>query len=208
MQGFNWWMILVAGIAMTASAADTKAQQPEKLTVYLTDQASVDPCVKTNAKTLAQQIFKRYGIVLRWKDGRPGPRFDGSIGIELTHNAPSLNLATAHALAHAKLNEGVSIAVFWDRIRYKHNATAVLAHVFVHEITHLLQGVPRHSETGIMKGNWNRVDFAAMAPAETPGTQPLQFEAEDLELIREGLANRKVRAAAAASDSMLRKVGE
>lgn len=208
MQGFNRWMILMAAAIQVTTAAP-KAAPAEKLTVYLTDQANVDPCLKSNAKAQAQQIFARYGIALRWKDGRrPGPAFDGSIAIELVHNAPSLDLATAHALAHARMKEGVSIAVFWDRIRYKHHAGAVLAHVFVHEITHLLQGVPRHSDTGIMKGNWNRLDFAAMVPGETQGVEPLQFETEDLELIREGLTNRKARAATAASDRMLRKVGE
>ena len=208
MQGSNRWMILMAAATMAVTTAAPKAASAEKLTVYLTDQANVDPCLKSTAKAQAQQIFARYGISLRWKDGRrPASNFDGSIAIELVHNAPSLDLATAHALAHAKMKEGVSIAVFWDRIRYKHHAAAVLAHVFVHEITHLLQGVPRHSETGIMKGNWNRLDFAAMVPGATQGVEPLQFETEDLELIREGLANRKARAVAA-SDSMLRKVGE
>jgi hypothetical protein len=29
--------------------------------------------------------------------------------------------------------------------------TFVLAHVLVHEITHILQGIDRHSESGVMK---------------------------------------------------------
>ena len=63
----------------------------------------------------------------------------------------------------------------------------VLAHVLTHEITHLLQGISRHSEHGTMKARWTRGDFAIMA------CKPLEFEAEDIDLIYRGLAARTAR---------------
>jgi len=62
--------------------------------------------------------------------------------------------------------------------------TNLLAHVLVHEITHILQGTCRHSDTGIMKARWTHQDYMEM------GQKPLSFTEEDLQLIRTGLAKR------------------
>jgi hypothetical protein len=50
-----------------------------------------------------------------------------------------------------------------------------------HEITHILQGISRHSLTGVMKAHWDAHDFAQMA------YQPLPFAPEDVDLIQQGL---------------------
>jgi hypothetical protein len=52
----------------------------------------------------------------------------------------------------------------------------------VHEITHLLQGVTRHSDTGVMKARWTGTDFGGMR------VTPLPFTRQDVELIYSGLA--------------------
>jgi hypothetical protein len=39
---------------------------------------------------------------------------------------------------------------------------ALLSHVLAHEIAHVLQGVSRHSESGILKARWDREDFFLM----------------------------------------------
>ena len=58
--------------------------------------------------------------------------------------------------------EGSHITVFIDRIEQMRAPSNVLAHVMVHEITHLLQGIGRHSATGVMKGVWTAGDFGGM----------------------------------------------
>jgi hypothetical protein len=50
----------------------------------------------------------------------------------------------------------------------------VLAHVLVHEVTHILQGFPRHSESGVMKAHWDSQNFAQMT------WQPLPFTDDDI----------------------------
>ena len=60
----------------------------------------------------------------------------------------------------------------------------LLAHVLVHEITHILQGTDRHSPNGIMKSHWKSEDLLQMASG------PLPFDQHDLKLIHEGLAAR------------------
>jgi hypothetical protein len=66
-----------------------------------------------------------------------------------------------------------------------------LAHVLAHEITHMLQGTDRHSDSGIMKARWNSEDYFEMLRT------PLSFTEADVQLIRRGLEAHKLRMAAA-----------
>jgi hypothetical protein len=60
----------------------------------------------------------------------------------------------------------------------------VLGFVLAHEITHVLQGIARHSETGIMRARWTDNNFRQM------GNRDLMFTAEDVQMIRHRLAPR------------------
>jgi hypothetical protein len=69
--------------------------------------------------------------------------------------------------------------VFWDRIESQCRlapSVVVPAHLLVHEITHILQGVNWHSESGVMKSRWTAKDQRAMA------SLPLPFTTLDVEL--------------------------
>ena len=66
----------------------------------------------------------------------------------------------------------------------------LLAHVLVHEITLILQGVSRHSGEGVMKAQWGQGDFNRML------SKPLEFTSEDVSLIHDGLAVRMARSGA------------
>jgi hypothetical protein len=89
------------------------------------------------------------------------------------------------ALAYALPYERIHIVVLLDRVRKKAADTAqiaaVLAHVMAHEVTHILQGTARHSESGVMKAQWDAQDFQRMA------SKPLPFGPLDVVLIRNGL---------------------
>jgi hypothetical protein len=60
----------------------------------------------------------------------------------------------------------------------------LLGHVFVHEITHILENRGGHSEKGVMKRCWTTDDLYQML------YRPLPFAPLDVELIRRGLADR------------------
>jgi hypothetical protein len=60
--------------------------------------------------------------------------------------------------------------------------------VLTHEITHILQGVSRHSKSGVMKAHWDAVDYQDMT------WRALAFAPEDIELIHLGLRRRDTRA--------------
>jgi hypothetical protein len=63
----------------------------------------------------------------------------------------------------------------------------VLGHVIAHEVTHILQGVLRHSESGVMKARWSNADYQEMT------WKPLRFTDEDVVLIHRGLKARVAR---------------
>jgi len=128
------------------------------------------------------------GVKIDWRRGQPSRSLRSSekpIVVEMTTDAPSA--LKPGALALARPYEGVHIILFYDRVRAATEPELtpnVLAHVLVHEITHILQGTCRHSDTGIMKARWAHTDYMEM------GRKPLSFTEEDVQLIRFGLAGR------------------
>ena len=169
----------------------------EAVPVYLEDSAVVPGPVLFRAKALATKMFAGAGVQLQWHSCR-APECeslrDGSIVIDFVTGTDGQ--VFPGALAFARAIEGVHISVFYDRVRSARAGLSpaqvgqVLAHVLVHEITHILQGVSRHSDSGIMKANWSGKDYLAML------WEPLSFTPGDLVLIRAGLALRASRAKA------------
>ncbi len=91
------------------------------------------------------------------------------------------------ALAEALAFEGRTIRTYLDRLEASARPSrrpALLAHIMVHEITHLRQACDHHAKTGVMKARWNDADFAAME------SRPLTFTEYDIDLIRLGMAKR------------------
>jgi hypothetical protein len=73
--------------------------------------------------------------------------------------------------------------VFYDRVQQSdpNLVTHVLAYTFVHEITHILEGITRHSKHGIMKAHWDTEDRFQIVLGY------LDFAPEDFDLIYRGL---------------------
>jgi hypothetical protein len=177
----------IAMMTWVASTVVPAGQSQQNLTVYLRDTAGVDPYALTPAKGSARQMFGQIGISVDWHNsGRAVSFSQPPIAIELVMHTPYD--FKPDALASAQLYEGSHI--FFDQIAMHSTPARVLAHVMVHEITHLLQGIRRHSDSGVMKALWTREDFWEMR------CEALAFTPEDVELIQIGLAARNARARA------------
>jgi hypothetical protein len=176
-------MVMMAWMAGTAAHA---GQPQTKLIVFVRDRAGANPWVCVTAKSLAGQMFAEIGISVEWGKGRPaGHTPQPPIFIELVTGTPAKFMPGA--LAYAMPYDGAPIRVFYDRIEEKPGRSRVLAHVMVHELTHVLQRICRHSDTGIMKAQWTLWDFQEMSFKTLPFTQA------DVELIDLGLAARMAR---------------
>jgi hypothetical protein len=176
----------IAIAAMMAASAQGKSENGRQVTVYYSNNAGVPYDVRAQAQGLASGMFASIGVTLRLKPGHPAPSETDAIMIEFVTNTP----ATRHpgALAYALPYEGGHIRIFWDRIEPSPAPRQLLAHVMVHEITHILQGLDRHSNAGIMKAQWTYRDFADMK------VKPLSFTPEDVDLIYNGMAVRSAHA--------------
>ena len=171
----------IMAMAAMAAMVGMSARAERKVAVYVSNDAAPSRVVQT-AEVIAAGMFSTSGVRIEWHGHAPdsGQLPAGAIAISLAAQTPATLLPGA--LAFARPYEGIHITVFWDRIQQRPAPAAViLAHVLVHEITHILEGVDRHSDTGIMKARWTSHDYAAMA------WKPLPFAPEDLLLVHIGL---------------------
>jgi len=144
--------------------------------------------VLARAEGISSRMFKSAGVALEWLSGGFGacrkPLQTQAVILDFAINTPASQYPGA--LAYALPYEGIHMVVLLDRIQKKaadpEQVSPLLAHVMTHEITHLLQGVSRHSETGVMKALWDSRDFRQMAY-----DKPLPFAPEDIALIQRGL---------------------
>lgn len=171
---------MITGILVVAAQYSWADGIDQKVTVCL---QGLNTTEVIRAKALSGEMFAKIGVVLEWNGTKRCPA--RALKIDLVDYAKDNE--KPGALAYALPFEGTRIVVFLNRIAQRRQITSIyklLAHVLVHEITHVLQGTATHAATGIMKANWNLSEFQEM------GTQPLPFVEEDVELIRRGLAAR------------------
>ena len=139
-----------------------------------------------DARSRASSLFLSAGVNLDWHTDLNfcQRQHDQSIVVSLLASTPK----TFHpdALAYAYPYEGVRIQVFYDRIALADPELrpSLLALVIVHEISHILQGIDRHSASGIMKAQWNSYDYTLMKRGQ------LRFTELDIEMIHDGLSAR------------------
>ena len=178
-------LVIAAVTAMTLQLPTMGAADVQTVTIYVENRLA--PKDDFAARRQVQQMFATAGVRIVWRDGAPS-----SAEISLEH--PIIVHFVLHtpvsdhpgALAFALPYEGMHLRIFYDRVQYANPrwTQAVLVHVLVHEITHLLQGMDRHSETGVMKAHWTAEDYRVMT------WRPLSFTAHDIELIHAGLQAR------------------
>jgi hypothetical protein len=81
--------------------------------------------------------------------------------------------------------KGTCIHVLLDRVRHTGSERLdgiLLGHVMAHELGHVLEGIDRHSNSGVMKAHWDNQELDEML------IRPLSFSMEDVEWIHKGLA--------------------
>ena len=179
-------MLVLAALAQTGFAGSPQAKAVTVCTVNLPD-------IGFHAQSMADKMFATAGIEIDWRSMRSCP----ADAIRVRFVDSTLPSEFPGAYAYALPYEESSIVVFYDRLRqcsactHAAGRSAVLAHVLVHEITHVLQGVCRHSTEGVMKPTFTLADMSGMAFA------PLPFTSTDLYLLRQGIAKREAHQLAA-----------
>jgi hypothetical protein len=172
------WMVMAA--AMVARGA------PVDVTAYVRMEGRFQLWA---AQRMANEILGRAGVTVGWEKGWPaaGGTRGVAVRILLSETTPEELLPGALAVAYPYSGCAKSITVFLNRIRQLtqgrfREETSLLGYVLAHEIAHVLQGVDRHSDGGVMKAVWSLEDRAAIFKGR------LEFLPEDIHLIRLGVA--------------------
>src|SRR6185369_10506350 len=120
------------------------------------------------AEQVASRVFASIGIPVVFRFGAaPKSAAEGALDIELQLDAKGPSQLHVGALAYA-MPFGVSgtrIRVFCDRVNKASPDSrpgTVMGYVMVHEIAHVLEGVSRHSDEGVMKAHWQKQDYRQM----------------------------------------------
>ena len=187
--------IALAGTASTAGTASAR-------NIGISTGQVIPVCVEATANStttifqargIASKMFAAAGVSIDWRGGNNCPADGIRISLSQFSRASDHPSAYAYALPY----EGTHIVLFWDRIEQAAEPRSrphLVAHVLAHEITHILEGTCRHSDTGVLKAVFTRSDIDEME------FHPLPFAAVDLELIRSGLKARAERLAQGQQD--------
>jgi len=180
-------IVVMVLVAASAHAGIIRAEA-RQLTICM-ESASGNVVIENAARTVASGVFASINVKIEWRIAAKCPT--EAIYVSFLSQTP-VNLHRG-ALAYALPYEGTHIVVFLDRLKY--TAPSAVAHLLgytlVHEITHILEGEVRHSESGIMKAYWGTDDNLGIRQGH------LSFAAEDVSLIYRGLDWRESRLAMA-----------
>ena len=177
--------IMGMAVMMVAAAgslwAGVRPAESRQLTVCMESVAgTANLFIENEARIVASSIFAGIGVQIQWR----GPRKCPSEAIYISFSSEIPAGVHASALAYALPYEGTHIVVFLDRVKQSSAGSAIgclLGYTLAHEVTHILEGIARHSESGIMKARWEAADYFDMKGGR------LGFAAEDVNLIYRGL---------------------
>jgi hypothetical protein len=152
----------------------------------MTGQTMVPNFVRIAATDQATRMFAGIGVRLESKKQNVQSRSESMvIQVRFIDDTPG----HPEAMAFSNPYDPVPlVTVLYDRIRFAterspERRAAILAHVLVHEIGHLLMRTTAHSPDGVMKAHWSNADQTRMA------YRPLPFLPDDVDMIRSGLAS-------------------
>jgi hypothetical protein len=177
------WMA-IAALATVSQAMGASADRT--LRVYLQYGPEAHCTEMSRARAIVSRLFDGAGIHVDWRMGGPKAHMeergaDETIWVRIEPKADAAH-ESDQALAYSLLHkyDGVRIHVFLDRVRLvdRTDGGLVLGHVLAHEMGHVLEGVARHSEAGVLKANYTMADLRVMA------NQQLRFAPVDVGLMR------------------------
>lgn len=179
-------ILAVIGMYTAAASAQPSAGSAAPVVTVCLERGNNDTVSLVRARILASRMFGAAGVQIDW---RRKTRSCPSEAIQVALGKSAAPEDHPLALAYALPYEGTTIVLFHDRLlnHEQLQRPCVIAHVLVHEITHMLQGVARHSSEGVMKAHWEKGSYCGV------GMKPLPFTMEDVDLIQRGMRDRAAR---------------
>jgi hypothetical protein len=176
-------LILATVLALAACAEEAEYALKVCMTIPVSHPAWA---YTARARAVAGEILREAGVAVLWQTAGKNCVHDrAAIMVRVRDRAPA-NAGT-HAAARAYPYGSTVVEVFLDRIADGRGDRLgpLLGHVVAHEIGHVLEGIARHSEHGVMKACWSDEEQRAM------NARPMSFAPEDIDMIRIGMAQRQ-----------------
>ncbi|HEY3836475.1 MAG TPA: hypothetical protein VGL72_07885 [Bryobacteraceae bacterium] len=144
------------------------------------------PGTVERAKLVAKTIFAPVGVNVQWRNNASESAKSLLIDMLLTAGDPADDESGPLAEAFPFAGATGHIVVRYDRVRMAAGISrdlepVLLGHVMVHEMTHVLQCLDRHSDSGVMKAHWTADDYCDMR------WKTLSFTEEDVALLHLGI---------------------
>ncbi len=177
-------------LAILTAACGKSQENGAVLKVQLHSGPQAGLSTVSHAKAIAAQILASAGVRVDWMTGknRPGAVAvaDPAVAADMLEIMLDEGVTTGESgldvmgYALPFQSKGVRVHVFMGRIRasYGTYSDVVLGHVLAHEIGHVLEGVARHSSSGVLKAQFSVQDLRCMA------IHPAVFAPEDVSMIQ------------------------
>jgi hypothetical protein len=164
------------------------------VSAYVDADVVTSPGLVWYAVNKTTELFRLTGVdvqIARRKDSYRAPADSCGPPIRILIEHGGRRSAGKNVLANTTPYRGMgsTIHVYLDRIVTAGPLPAtgtVLAYVFAHEITHLVEGIDRHSDSGILKAFWSKEDYKRIRDFK------LTFDARDVEMLRDRMARLKL----------------
>jgi hypothetical protein len=179
-------VVLMLMFAAGVSAHDIAQGSYQVITVCVNPGSHVTPFYM--ARATVSELLKDAGVQVDWQNG--DCTTPNAIRITVSDDKPAE--VNPGALGLAMPYEGTHVEIYFDRVRNSCRPSDVpvfLGHVMAHEIVHILEGVARHSPTGLMKSRWRDKDYVQIQHGG------LRLSKWDVSLIEMGLAKHSLASA-------------
>jgi hypothetical protein len=162
----------IVALAIGSCAPQSVSPEPLQLGIAIYTRADIDGPIVARAKDRVDRIFREVGISVIWKHEVPSrTNTITEVGIiiqprVLPHRSgPAGELGVA---IDAPSERGRLAYVFFEQVlataqKHRVDEGALLGHAIAHEAGHLLLPFGTHSTMGLMRGEWEESDFAAIA---------------------------------------------
>lgn len=167
-------------VGLSAPVAGEEAVRPA-VVVQVFNHADISAGTLTQAMTQVSRIYRETGIEVLWIDAAMRDALGRLIHLIIRSTPPRPRvMGTALSNPH---HTGGTAFVYHDRVLDVAQARAlgvacVLAYAMAHEVGHHLLPYPSHAIAGIMRADWDGVDFQQM------GTGSLRFTPAQVNAIR------------------------
>jgi hypothetical protein len=187
----------VAGGALSATPGIARPVRPQ-VWVLLRNDGRAEQRLVDSAKAELARLYALIDVDLIWVTDSPTSERHLYV-ICLVTKEPAGRTLPESALGYTSAkpgHRGVLAYVFLRRIeraseRFKARIDFVLAVSIGHELGHMLLPDGSHTKSGLMRGQWNDVDFGSASAGL------LRFSRESGDLIRRGLADQTASSASA-----------